>query len=84
MEIAYKNKAIDKVCTNADAARKEYGEEMARKIQLRIDQISATSTVEELIRYHIGRCHPLHGDRNGQYAMDLVHPYFGWSLLSME
>lgn len=48
---------------------------MARKIQLRIDQISATLTVEELIRYHIGRCHPLHGDRNGQYAMDLVHPY---------
>ena len=75
MEIKYKNKAIDKVCTNADAARKEYGEEMARKIQLRIDQISAISTVEELIRSHLGRCHPLHGDRNGQYAMDLVHPY---------
>jgi hypothetical protein len=23
----------------------------------------------------LGRCHPLYGDRLGQYAMDLIHPY---------
>jgi Plasmid maintenance system killer protein len=28
-----------------------------------------------MIQYHIGRCHPLTGDRKGQYAMDLSHPY---------
>ena len=28
-----------------------------------------------MVQYHIGRCHPLKGNRKGQYAMDLVHPY---------
>ena len=48
---------------------------MAEKIHMRIDQISAADSVEMLVRYHIGRCHGLQGDRKGQYAMDLVHPY---------
>ena len=25
--------------------------------------------------YGIGRCHALEGNRRGQYAMDLAHPY---------
>lgn len=28
-----------------------------------------------MIQYHIGRCHALHVDRDGEYAVDLVHPY---------
>ena len=32
-------------------------------------------TVETMVRFRIGRCHPLTGDRNGQFAVDLVHPY---------
>ena len=75
MEVAYKNKAIRKVCTNASAARKEYGVDIAKKIHARVDQISSVETVEELIMFHIGRCHALHGDRAGQFAMDLINPY---------
>lgn len=75
MDIEFKNKAMKEVCTCAASARKEYGSEMARKIQMRIDQLSAADTVEEMIQYRIGRCHPLHNDRNEQYALDLVHPY---------
>ena len=48
---------------------------MAEKIHQRIDEISAAENIELLIRYEIGRCHPLHGNRKGQYAMDLTHPY---------
>ena len=28
-----------------------------------------------MVQFHIGRCHPLKGNRKVQYAMDLVHPY---------
>ena len=28
-----------------------------------------------MIKFHIGRCHPLTNNRKGQYAVDLVHPY---------
>lgn len=26
-------------------------------------------------KLHIGRCHMLKGDRQNQYAMDLIHPH---------
>ena len=74
MQVEYKNKSIEKVCTDASSAERKYGSEMAEKIQMRIDQIKSSDTVEFMIQYGIGRCHPLHGDRKGQYAMDLVHP----------
>ena len=74
MEIEYKNTNIKKVCTNAYFAERKYGSKMAAKIQHRIDQIKAATSVEEMIQFHIGRCHPLHLNRQNQYAVDLVHP----------
>ena len=49
MEIEYKNRSIEKVCTDASAAEMKYGKKMAERIQLRIDQIRAASTVEDTI-----------------------------------
>jgi proteic killer suppression protein len=46
---------------------------MAVKIHQRIDEITAADTVEMMIQFHIGRCHPLSQNRKGQYAMDLMH-----------
>lgn len=75
LDITYKNKRIEKVCTHAKTAERTYGREMAEKIHQRIDEISAADTVEMMIQFHIGRCHALSQNRKGQYAMDLVHPY---------
>ncbi len=74
MNIEYRNRGIEKVCTDASFAEKKYGREMADKIHQRIDQIEAAESVEQMIQYHIGRCHPLHQNRKNQYAVDLVHP----------
>ena len=63
-----------KVCTNASYAERKYGSDMAEKIHQRIDEIDASETVEEMIQFHIGRCHQLNGNLKGQYAMDLIHP----------
>lgn len=75
MDITYKNKKIEKICTDAKTAERAYGQAMALKIQQRIDEINASETVEMMIQFHIGRCHPLTQNRKGQYAVDLVHPY---------
>ena len=48
---------------------------MAAKIAQRIAEIKAADSVAQLLDFHLGRCHPLKGDRNGQYAMDLCQPY---------
>lgn len=75
LQITYKNRKIEKLCTNAYEAEKGHGREMAEKIQQRIDEIAAALSVEMMIQFHIGRCHPLTGNRKNQYAVDLVHPY---------
>ena len=75
MKITYKNNKIKKVCTNVSEAEKRHGIEMAEKIMLRIDQISAALSVEMMIQFRIGRCHQLKGNRKNQFAVDLVHPY---------
>ncbi len=75
MNVTYKTNRIQKICTVSQIAEKKYGLEMAKKISLRIQQIKAAVSVEMMIEYNIGRCHPLVNNRKGQYAVDLVHPY---------
>ena len=75
MNITYRNRKIEKICTDAKTAEKSYGLEMAQKIHQRIDEIIAADTVEMMIQFHIGRCHALTQNRKGQYAVDLIHPY---------
>jgi proteic killer suppression protein len=75
LDITYKNKRIEKVCTDAKTAERTYGQDMADKIHQRVDEINAADTVELMIQFRIGRCHPLSQNRKGQYAVDLVHPY---------
>lgn len=48
---------------------------MATLIHQRIGEIKAATSVDMLIQFSIGRCHQLQGNRKGEYAMDLVHPY---------
>lgn len=75
MKVTFKNRKLEKICTNADTAERIYGLEMAGKIHQRIDEITAAESTEMLVSFHIGRCHPLRQNRKGQFAMDLVHPF---------
>lgn len=75
MQVEYRNRAIQKVCTDASAAEKKYGNPMAEKIHQRIDEIKSAESVELMIQCRIGRCHQLKGNRKDQYAVDLVQPY---------
>ena len=75
LEIEYKNKRIKQICTNASVAERKYGLRMAVKIQQRIGEIQNADNVEQMIRFGVGRCHPLHGEMKGLYAVDLVHPH---------
>lgn len=74
MRVHYRNKQLAKECEDAEVATKKYGNDMAEKIDQRIGELIAANCVDDLIKYRIGRCHSLKGDRKGQYAMDLVHP----------
>ena len=75
LAISYSSLRLRRVCEDAEVATKRYGAKMAEKIHERIDQIHAAVSVEMLVQFRIGRCHALTGNRKGQYAMDLIHPY---------
>lgn len=74
MQLRYRTKTLEKECTDASVASKKYGIEMAQKIQMRIDQIKAAGSVEQMMKFKVGRCHKLKGGRKVQYSVDLVHP----------
>jgi len=75
VEIGYRNKKLERICTDVGYAIKQHGEEMAIKIHYRIDQIRSAESIGMLMRSGFGRCHELHGIRKETYAMDLVHPF---------
>lgn len=75
MLITYKSRMLMKICTQASVAEKKYGIRMAEKIHQRVDELSAADSVDMMVKFHIGRCHALSGNRKGQFALDLVHPY---------
>mgnify|MGYP003769022609 CR=1 FL=1 len=75
LQITYKTKKLEKVCTNAYEAEKRHGHEMAAKIHQRIDELLAAPSVEMMLQYGIGRCHRLKGSRKEQCALDLIHPH---------
>ena len=75
MVVTYKNKSLEKICTNFSKALRKYGEDIAQKLYQRLYEIRAAENVELMIQNHIGRCHRLEGNRNGQYSIDLAQPY---------
>ena len=74
MQIEYRTRQLELVCTSIPVAERRYSERMAERIHLRIEQIRAAENIGELLRQRLGRCHALSGDRAGQYAMDQVYP----------
>lgn len=68
MEITFSDGKLQKLCEQSVIAQKKLGEDCARKLQSRLADLDAASTVRDLVA---GRPHPLKGDRLGQFALDL-------------
>lgn len=75
LKITYKTKKLERQCTKYKDAVTVYGTNMAVMLMQRITELKAIDSVESLLKYSVGRCHKLQGNRKNEYAMDLVHPY---------
>ena len=71
MEISFKDKKLKQLCEQESIALGKFGKNMARKLKARLADLMVVANVTEL---QAGRPHPLKGDRDGQFALDLVHP----------
>ena len=74
MEITFDNKKLEKYASNPRLCAQKLGERMSDLFLYRLSQLDAAICLEDL-RYVDGHYHELVGDRKGQWACDLVHPY---------
>lgn len=75
LDIAFRIKKIGKTFNSAAALQKAYGDRMARVIMLRLAVLKAARTLTLVPITRPERRHQLQGDRDEQFAVDLIHPH---------
>lgn len=75
MEIYFKTKRLAKICSKQKEAIRALGMTMAKKLQQRMVELNAADSLHDISRLPPARCHPLSGDRQNQFSVDLEHPF---------
>lgn len=75
MLIYFKTKKLQKICSIKNEAVKKLNLKMAQKLQQRMMELSAADCLDDISSLKPTRCHPLKGNRSGQFSVDLDHPY---------
>ena len=72
MEILFENSRVKKICEQQKEAERKLGSLCAKKLRARISDLESASRVTDLVA---GNPHPLKGDRDGQFALNLHGGY---------
>lgn len=75
MDINFKTTKLQKLCNDSKRLIQKYGDKQARRISIRLQQLSAADNLQDISKLPQLRCHELKGNRKGQLAVDLIHPY---------
>jgi toxin HigB-1 len=74
VEIRFTSSKTAKLCNSEKEMRGELGPRCAARLQQRLEELRAATTLEDMRCLPGARCHELTQDRKGQLAVDLVHP----------
>lgn len=75
MDILFKTPKLQKECIDSKQMLKRHGPLRSKLLQKRLTELRAATVLEDMFRLPQARCHELRGDRKGQLAVDLDHPY---------
>lgn len=75
MQVFFRSKKLQKICSSAKEIQKAFGATRARKLQQRLLELSAAENLGQISRLPPSRCHEMTGDRQDQLSVDLDHPY---------
>ncbi|TMS94092.1 plasmid maintenance system killer [Pseudoalteromonas sp. S201] len=75
MEIDFRTNKLEKCFKESRLANREFGDQVGRKYIQRINLIKAAKDLDEVKKLPGLRCHPLKGDRKGQFAVNLTGFY---------
>jgi proteic killer suppression protein len=75
VEVAFRTRKLEREYLKSAVAIKAYGAQVARKYIQRVNIIKHARNIEELTSLPGLRCHPLKGNRYGQFAVNLTGFY---------
>lgn len=75
MDILFRTRKLARIFNSREALVKQYGSRQAGKIMTRMGVLRAAARLGDVPSERPDRCHALTGDRAGEYAVDLVHPF---------
>ena len=75
MDIVFRNRKLEKAFNSAAVLQKAYGAQMAKVIMMRMAVLKAARNLGVVPATRPDRRHQLSGDREAQFAVDLVHPH---------
>lgn len=75
MQVTYANRRLERSCASQAARARKWGPENARRLGVRLKELKAAETLQDMRTLPQARAHGLKGDRKGQISLDLSHPY---------
>jgi proteic killer suppression protein len=75
MEIVFASRKLERASNDEREGDRMWGRENARKVRQRLVELSAADTLAVVVKLPAARLHVLKGDRKGQYAVDVKHPF---------
>lgn len=75
MKISFRSTKLRKIFDSEKNLKREYGTRMASAIMTQVDVLRISACLAEVPTKKPTRCHQLTGDRDEQFAIDLVQPY---------
>jgi plasmid maintenance system killer protein len=71
MELYFRASRLRDDCADPRRATRRWGQQNARRLQARLADLAAAERLADLSPLPPTRCHPLRGERAGQFAIDL-------------
>lgn len=81
IEIQYHDNTVKKLCTDLKKAKKDLPAIVAEKLHALINLIESSECLQDIAEMQIYHLHPLHGKREGQYALDIAGRRTGYRLV---
>ena len=70
MDIYFRTKRLQKLCSISREAQRHLGAKRARRLQQRMMELKAAISLDDISRLPPARCHELTGNRKGQLSVD--------------
>lgn len=75
MDISFRTSKLCKECNDYTKLVKKHGNQCAKLIRRRLDDLADVDSLNDLRYLPQARCHELKGNRKGQLALDVKHPF---------